>query len=47
MLKENNTKNKTGIGLGLAICKDICKGLGGWINVKSKEKVGSTFTFCV
>lgn len=33
MLKENSCMNLAGIGLGLAICKDLCEALGGWINV--------------
>ena len=47
MLNENSNLNKNGIGLGLFICKSISEGLGGWIKVKSQERVGSTFTFCV
>ena len=47
MGKKNIKKNKTGIGLGLTICRIICEGLGGWIKVESQERVGSTFTFAV
>lgn len=46
-MKENNANNKTGIGLGLVICKNICEGLDGWITVRSEEGKGAAFTFCV
>lgn len=37
--------NTKGIGLGLNICKRICKQYGGDIEVKSVYGNGSTFTF--
>ena len=40
--KQNNTK---GIGLGLVIAKKITKEFNGEIKLKSKEDVGSVFTF--
>ena len=40
--KEQNTH---GIGLGLAICKDIVEEFGGTIYVKSKWMKGSKFIF--
>ncbi len=40
-----SVKRQTGTGLGLAISKGIVKALGGKIQCKSKEGVGSTFSF--
>ena len=37
--------NKYGNGIGLSICKQICKRLGGDINVESKRGVGTKFKF--
>ena len=36
--------NKNGNGLGLSICQNITKCLGGSITVQSKLGVGTTFT---
>ena len=46
-LKFNAHLNPNGVGLGLSICKKICKLLGGDIVLKSKIGFGSTFTFNV
>ena len=42
---ESQKLNRHGNGVGLSICKQICESLDGDISVKSKEGVGSTFTF--
>ena len=36
-----------GHGLGLSICKKICESLGGSIEVETRLKIGSTFTFTI
>lgn len=43
-VQDNNQLNTSGIGLGLVISKQIVKQFNGDITVKSKPKVGSTFT---
>ena len=47
--KLNDTKNlnPNGNGLGLSICKSICKCLGGDITVRSQPGDLTEFTFCV
>ena len=37
--------NPRGNGLGLSICKQICKALGGDIELESSSVLGSTFVF--
>jgi len=39
------TKEETGAGLGLVLCKDFIERNGGKIVVRSKENIGSTFSF--
>ena len=43
--RVSRTLNYHGNGLGLFICRQICKGLGGNIRVKSAEGKGTTFDF--
>jgi signal transduction histidine kinase len=35
---------KTGIGLGLAICRDLAHAMGGDLQARSEVSVGSTFS---
>ncbi|HEX2778431.1 MAG TPA: ATP-binding protein [Gemmatimonadaceae bacterium] len=41
------TRPDEGVGLGLAISRDLARGMGGDLTVESEEGVGSTFTLCV
>ena len=45
--KESREKNVEGTGLGLTICKEILKEMGGDIAVSSEFNVGSVFSFKV
>ena len=38
------TRRRDGVGLGLAISRDLARGMGGNLTVKSERGVGSTFT---
>lgn len=42
-VKDDSTKNISGTGLGLPICKKIADELGGKIIVESKHNIGSSF----
>ncbi|EAS02037.2 ATPase, histidine kinase-, DNA gyrase B (macronuclear) [Tetrahymena thermophila SB210] len=46
---SERANNRHGIGLGLAICKQLNNQLGPWHEIKLKSKVdqGSKFTFCI
>ena len=38
------TRTEEGVGLGLAISRDLARGMGGNLTAESREGVGSTFT---
>ena len=46
-LKDTNKINPNGAGLGLNICKMICRNLGGDIEVSSRPEDWTEFTFWV
>ena len=43
----NYTRTRDGVGLGLAISRDLARGMGGDLSVSSVEGEGSTFTLTV
>jgi CheY-like chemotaxis protein len=45
MIDSSSTMNKSGTGLGLNLCKNLCQHLGGDIKVKSVFGKGTKFTF--
>ena len=46
-LEDTKNLNPTGSGLGLSICKLICKSLGGDIELEWSNEFGTKFTFWV
>jgi signal transduction histidine kinase len=42
--KQHRSKPATGLGLGLAISRDLARGMGGDLRVRSEEGKGSSFT---
>ncbi len=44
-LDTSNTQPNTGIGMGLAICRELVEQMGGEISARSRVGSGSTFTF--
>ena len=43
-IRENRSFNRDGVGLGLAVSKNIAIALGGELRVESQEGYGSRFT---
>ena len=42
-LHENQKANPSGVGLGLSICREIILALGGEVQIRSEEGVGTDF----
>ena len=47
MVDMSNTRQQGGLGLGLAICKQLVQMHKGYIGVHSKENIGSEFYFTI
>ena len=45
--KESTDRKNNGVGLGLAICKDLISAQNGWIKVKSEIGIGTTMSFAL
>lgn len=43
-MEENAGMNRSGVGLGLSICKNLIEQMSGSVKVKSKLNEGTTFT---
>jgi signal transduction histidine kinase len=43
--EPSSSSNPRGFGLGLAISRELARGMGGDLTVESKPGVGSAFTF--
>jgi signal transduction histidine kinase len=46
-LDSTLTRTRDGVGLGLAISRDLARGMGGELTVESEVGVGSTFALTV
>ncbi len=46
-IDDSHTRKQSGLGLGLAICKEIAKILGGVIQVDTAVNEGTTFSFII
>ena len=42
-MQETRNINKTGVGLGLSICRDLIQKFGGKVDIKSEVGVGTDF----